>query len=259
MSNDKTEGLDLAAAAASAGVADFKDKNIDVEKTVERSGVKDWMKSWNVVWTCDKWSEDACDFARRKLGFAPGADVSSALLRTIMIPDLGVEEKYGNVLLDAGVSRLLQLLIQTITNSTIQSYDATHTRVGVGDGNASAVSTQTDLNGTVGNSDHRAWSLVTAANVISGSPAKTVTATSDFASTLGNFAWLEWGIDGGTATTVYSAGAGSNVAVSAANNSTAGTPPMLNRKQESLVQNQVAPGLWLGQFRLPKSPNSLMH
>lgn len=212
-----SRGLSLAGAAASAGVADFTEKGVDKHDLAIRSGAADWMRSWNVVWNCDKWSEDACDYVRVKLGLAPDTEITSALLRPLLAPDLGEVEIHGNVLLNNGINRLLNLLIGT---GSIIGYTNLATRVCVGDTSTlTGVATCTDLQAAVSTSN-RYMQVVTAADVVS---AQTVTATSDFTTSNGNFAWNEWGIDGGT----------TNGGTAAATN-TATTSAMLNRKVESL-------------------------
>src|SRR6478735_7441143 len=88
--------------------------------------------NWDFLWTCEKWSEDACDWVRAKLGLASDAPVSSARLRDVIAlnsPDFQLVEVHGNALVNAGIQRLEDLLIV----AGGQGYDATHSRMGVGD------------------------------------------------------------------------------------------------------------------------------
>jgi hypothetical protein len=118
-------------------------------------------------------------------------------------PD-SVEHYEGNLLMTAGATRLLSLLIGTGG----QAYDATHSRIGVGDSTASESAAQTDLQGT-----NKYFKLVDA--TFPSVTSATATWKSTFGSAQGNFAWQEWGIDVGTAD-------GATV-----------TAPLLNRKVQS--------------------------
>jgi hypothetical protein len=124
-------------------------------------------------------------------------------------PDM-VEEYDGNLLMTAGVTRLLNLL----TGSGGQAYDATHSRIGVGDGVTAESSAQTDLQGT-----NKQWKLVDATYPTVSTA--TVTWKATFASAQGNFVWQEWAIDVGTV---------DGVTV---------TAPMLNRKVQSMGTKSV--------------------
>lgn len=111
----------------------------------------------------------------------------------------------GNLLLNAGINRMGSLLIA----GGGQALDATHCRLGVGNGSTAVVNTDTDLSAAAG-SANRWFQLVDA-----GFPtfsAQTLTVKATYATGDGNFAWNEWGIDFGTAS------------------SNAVTAPLLNRK-----------------------------
>lgn len=174
--------------------------------------------NWDVVWTCEKWSEHACAYARRRLGLASTAEVRSAVLRTLIPqPDLGVVEVHGNLLCNAGIQRMLDLLIA----AGGQALDATHSRMGVGDSTTAATAADTDLGAAAGSS-HRQF--VTMNATFPSRASQTNTWQADFTSGLANFAWQEWGIDAGTA------------------NGTTVTAPLLNHKVESL--GTKATGTW---------------
>lgn len=117
-------------------------------------------------------------------------------------------EADGNALLNAGIQRLEDLLI----GAGGQAFDATHCRIGVGNGTTAVTAADTDLSAAAG-STNRWFQLVSGAPSRSG---QTLTFTATFATGDGNFAWNEWGIDAGTAS-------GNTV-----------TAPMLNRKVVSL-------------------------
>jgi hypothetical protein len=107
-------------------------------------------------------------------------------------PD-AVEEYEGNLLMGNGG----------------QAFDATHSRIGVGDGAAAESAAQTDLQGT-----NKFFKLVDA--TFPSVSTSTATWKSTFGSSQGNFTWAEWGIDVGTVD-------GATV-----------TAPLLNRKVQSM-------------------------
>ena len=141
-------------------------------------------KTWQVRATVEKW-HDSADHAA---GHAPDE----------------VVESLDNLLLNAGITRLLNLLV----GAGGQAFDSTHSRVGVGDSSTAAAASQTDLQAAT----NKQWKLVDSVNVSS----QTVTWVATFGSSQANFAWAEWGIDQGTA------------------DGTTVTAPMLNRKVASL-------------------------
>jgi hypothetical protein len=102
-----------------------------------------------------------------------------------------VAESVGNLLTTAGVTRVWNL---TTNQGATQAFDATHTRIGVGNtANAagSEAAGDTDLAGA-----SKYWQLVGGAGTVS---TNTLSWTSTFPTGQGNFAWNEWGIDQGTA------------------------------------------------------------
>ena len=111
----------------------------------------------------------------------------------------------GNLLLNAGITRLLNLLI----GSGATAFNTANTRIGVGDSATAATAAQTDLQAAT----NKYYKLVTSAPSVSGSVATFVAA---FGSAVANFVWAEWGIDNGTA------------------DSATGVAPMLNRKVAAL-------------------------
>lgn len=111
----------------------------------------------------------------------------------------------GNMLVNAGIDRLLDLLIA----AGGQAYDNTHARIGVGDSSTAAAASQTDLQAAAGSS-HRQF--VTMDATYPSRSGEVVTWRATFGTTLANFAWNEACIDVGTA------------------NGTTITTPMLNRK-----------------------------
>lgn len=98
----------------------------------------------------------------------------------------------ANLWTTVGWTRLFNLLTN---QGATQAFDATHTRVGVGNGTTAAAVGDTDLSAAAG-STNRYFNLVDAASTVSTNTNKW---TSTFATGNGNFAWNEWGIDQGTA------------------------------------------------------------
>lgn len=103
-------------------------------------------------------------------------------------------EHKGNLVTNAGWTRLMNLL--TNQGST-QAYDATHTRIGVGDGTSAVAYGDTDLSAAAG-ATHRLFNLVGGAGSLG---TRTLAWTATFALGDANFAaaWAEFGIDQGTA------------------------------------------------------------
>ena len=111
----------------------------------------------------------------------------------------------GNLMTRQGKKRLMDRFVST---AAIQVLDATHCRIGVGDSNTAAADTDTDL-GAASGSAHRQFQLVdTAPTSGSGANSGVLTVVATFGTSVANFHWLEWGIDGGSAsgTTVTTEG-----------------------------------------------------
>lgn len=125
----------------------------------------------------------------------------------------------GNLLTRQGRKRLMDRLAGTASN---QALDATHARIGVGNSNTAAADTQTDLQASAGSSNRQFKLVDSAPSVGTGASSGVLTFVATFSTGVGNFAWEEWGIDGGTAdgTTVTTEG---NT-----------TPGLINRKVTSL-------------------------
>lgn len=130
-------------------------------------------------------------------------------------------ESDGNLLTRLGLARIGNLLIGA-TGAASQALNATHCRIGVGNSSTAAATTDTDLAAASG-SGNRQFKLVDSVAQGTGANSGVTTVIATFASGQANFAWAEWGIDGGTAdgTTVTS--------------ETASTPGLINRKVASLL------------------------
>lgn len=129
-----------------------------------------------------------------------------------------VNEVEGNLLTRLGLARLGNLFIGA-TGAASQALNAAHMRLGVGDSNTAAATTDTDL-GAASGSTHRQYKLVDSVAQGTGANSGVTTAVATFGTGVANFAsgWLEWGADGGT-------GDGTTVT-----SETASTPGLCNHK-----------------------------
>jgi len=125
-------------------------------------------KTWDVLATVEKW-HNAAD---RKAGLPP---------------DEVVEEK-DNILLNAGITDLLNLLIGVTTTA----FSAGNAYIGVGDSTTAAAAGQTGLQASL-NKDYQG--MESSYPLVSG---QTVTFRSIWASSEGNFAWNEWTVANGS-------------------------------------------------------------
>lgn len=164
---------------------------------------------WTIDVACEKWSEEACDFTRKKLHLPKLAPVSSEELRRVV----GLCEAYirtpENLLLNAGIQRLEDLLI----GAGGTAFNNANSRLGVGNSVTAEAATQTDLQAAAG-AANRQFKVMNA--TFPSRSSQTITWQSDFTSGEANFVWNEWGVDNGTVS-------GTTV-----------TAPMLNRKVASL-------------------------
>src|SRR5687767_8272372 len=96
---------------------------------------------FRTVWTTEQWSEEACQFVRDKLGFDPDMGVGSDLLRKHAGGPERVLVVEGNLLLNEGIQRLLDLGIAAGGTA----FNNANAFIGVGDTNTAAAATQTEL------------------------------------------------------------------------------------------------------------------
>jgi hypothetical protein len=183
---------------------------------------------FRTLWVCEKWSEDAVRYARRILlagrkthvqdgtrkqytgamtwdnayqrkvpeflivpnFIRVSAGVTSAVLRKLVgAPDMGVQEVYGNLLLNEGIQELWDLAIAA---GGTTAYNNANADIGVGDSATAAAATQTDL---------QAASNKLFKGMVATYPQRTnqtVDFRSDFTSGEANFAWEEWGVRNGS-------------------------------------------------------------
>jgi hypothetical protein len=139
------------------------------------------------LWRVDRWDADATTWVRRRTGLV--APVAADFHRLNVAP-YNTTEVAGNVITTAGWTRASNLL--TNQGST-QAMDATHTRIGVGNGVGTAAAGDTDLSAAAGSSN-RWFELVDAAGTVS---TNTLQLVATFGGTDGNFVWNEFGIDVG--------------------------------------------------------------
>lgn len=196
--------------------------------------------SGSVLWRCEKWSEEACDFARHKLaledvthiqdGFVirpsgvrdrlgsliAGRDVSQAIVVPRFIPiEHGitstelrrlvgdpevVEEVAGNLLLNEGIQMLWDVGIAAINNQTTGNRWNAADSY-VGVGDSSTAEAATQTE--LQAATNRFYKAMNA--TFPSRASQTVTWASDFTSTEANYVWNEWTIASG-ATTVSGAG-----------------------------------------------------
>jgi hypothetical protein len=140
-------------------------------------------------WMVERWDADQTEWAARRSGLlAPqGAD-----FHRLGVTPYAVSEVVGNLITNAGWTRLMNLLTN---QGATQALDATHARIGVGNGVTAEAYADTDLAASAG-STNRWFQLVSGAGSLG---TRTLAFAATFASADGNFAWNEFGIDFGTA------------------------------------------------------------
>lgn len=142
------------------------------------------------LWHVERYDADQVAWATLQLGHEP------RLLSEFT--DLGLEsyettEHLGNLITNVGYSRIGNL---ATNQGATQAFDATHTRIGAGNGVTAVTYADTDLSAAAG-ATNRFFELVSGAATIGAT--RTWAWTAVFASADGNFAWNEFGIDQGTA------------------------------------------------------------
>jgi hypothetical protein len=178
------------------------------------------------TWLCEKWSEEACGYAERMLEYhgishvpaelreiitpartlyAPRMmsiheGIPSSVLRELVGPPEECVEIVGNLLLNEGIQRLMDMtMIATVlTNQTAGNpWSNANAFTGVGTSATAEAATQTDL---------QAGGFYKAMNATYPSRSnQTVSFQSDFTGTEANQVWNEWSIAAG-ATTASGAG-----------------------------------------------------
>ena len=182
-----------------------------------------------------KYDPDAVAWASKKMGGGkPGAlDFIGSHehdFHRLKIDPYEVVESVSNMFVTAGWQRLMNLLI----GAGGTTYASATCRIGVGTATAAAANTQTDLQAATG-SANREWQMVTG-NGSTGTGTGAGNSRLSFVATFGsgnaNFAWQEWGIDQGTASS-----------------NAASTAPLLNRAVSSLG-TKASPAIWTATSQL---------
>lgn len=171
------------------------------------------------VTTFERWDEEQVNWTRQKVHRDFGTrEPVKADFDYYGVKSYHTTVHDGNLIVNVGWTRLMNLLTN---QGATQAYDATHTRIGVGDTTTAAAYTDTDLAAATGAST-RQWKLVSGAGSLG---TRTLAWSATFGSSEANFHWQEWGVDNGTAD-----GTG------------ASTSPLLNRAvsdQSTKVSGQV--------------------
>lgn len=145
-------------------------------------------------WLVERWDPEAVAWVRRRTGLA---EPLGHHFHTLRVWPYAVSEVVGNVITNAGWTRLMTLL----TGGAGQGMDATHTRIGVGNGNTAADYADTDLAGA------SKWFEPVSSAATLGTRSMQFSAT--FGANVANFDWEEFGLDitSGTATAGNTVGA----------------------------------------------------
>src|SRR6516165_11948204 len=158
------------------------------------------------LWTCEKWSEEACDFSRRKLDrlgiVLPEDGIASEILRKLVGPAEETIEIVGNLLLNEGIQRLMDMtMIATVLSNQVAGnpWSNANAFTGVGDSHPAEAATQAELQAAT----NRFYKAMNATYPSRSN--QTVSFQSDFAGTEANYVWAEWSIAAG-ATTASGAG-----------------------------------------------------
>jgi hypothetical protein len=141
----------------------------------------------------------------------------------LLVPPDDVVEREHNLLVNAGIQRLEDLLI----GAGGQAYTNTYARTGTGNGSGTAAAGDTDLSAASGSANR--WFQAMDATFPSRS-AQTLTFKSTFASGDGNYAWNEWAWDQG--------GAGASTS-----GATVGAP-LLNHKTSAALGTKASGATW---------------
>lgn len=146
------------------------------------------LANWKAHWQVDQWSEEACEWVRRKLGLDPGTPIGSAFLQKLVGDPEYVVEAYGNLMLNEGIQEMQDLLIGA---GGTTSYANANAQMGVGDSTTAEAATQTDLQAGA----NFLWVGMNA--TFPSRAAQTLTFQSDFTTAQANFAWQEASIRNG--------------------------------------------------------------
>jgi hypothetical protein len=146
--------------------------------------------SGTTTWQVQRWDAEQTRWVKRNTGLAEPQ--GHHFLRARVQP-YSVTETTGNLITNAGYSRIGNLFTN---QGATQAFDATHGRIGAGNGSTAVAYADTDLSAAAG-STNRWFQLISGAWTIGGTRTWVVAAT--FGTADGNFTWNEFGIDQGTA------------------------------------------------------------
>ena len=132
------------------------------------------------IWRIERWDPEAVAWVRRRTGIAEPLGRHFHALR---VRPYAVSEVVGNVITNAGWTLLMTLL----TGGSGQAMDATHTRIGVGNGTTAADYADTDLDGS------DTWFEPVSSAATLGTRSMQFSAT--FGASVANFDWEEFGLD----------------------------------------------------------------
>ena len=165
-------------------------------------------------WLIDRWDADQTAWVQHKSGLqTPDA----ALFHQLGVQPYNSTDHLGNAVLSAGWLRILTLAIA----GGGTAYDATHSRIGVGDGATAVTTADTTLTGAT----NKYFKLVSGAPTVgvgAGPPTRTLTFAATFGTGVANFVWAKFGIDQGTADGATETATLLNAAVSAQGTKAAG-------------------------------------
>ncbi|BEL07832.1 hypothetical protein Q0Z83_060230 [Actinoplanes sichuanensis] len=137
------------------------------------------------LWRVERWDADQTRWVKTRTGLAAptGAD-----FRQLGVESYETSEVLGNLITNAGWTRLMNLLTN---QGATQALDATHVRIGVGNGSTAEAYTDTDLAAAAGASN-RYFQPVSGAGSLG---TRTLTFSATFGTADGNHAWNEFGLD----------------------------------------------------------------
>lgn len=124
--------------------------------------------------------------------------VTSHVLRQMVGKPEELVEIEGNLLLNEGIQRLIDLAIAAVSNQTAaNAWTNTTSYIGVGDTTTAEAATQTELAATAA-ATNRFYKVMNA--TFPSRTNQTVTFQADFTSAEGNFVWNEWTVSSGATT-----------------------------------------------------------
>lgn len=188
--------------------------------SVPRGSALDHL-NWEIEASVQKWDHDRLD----RLGLL--LCEKDQLLAEGVLPDEDVLWSRGNLLLNNGINRFINLGIGT---ASIVAYNNSISRIGTGNGSTAVAAANTDLSAAAGSANR--WFEIMDATYPQVA-AQTITFVASFATGDGNYAWNEWGIDGGGGTSGNTVGT-----------NTASLNALLNRVVPGTSLGTKTSGIW---------------